>query len=153
MKICLLIVLLALPGVVICQNSKNSQQDLKKLSWLEGTWNRTNVKPGRSGHERWVLKGDMMQGWGVSMNGTDTSFVEKIKILWKNGELHYVADVPENQQPVYFKLTTVTDTGFVCENPEHDFPKAISYQREGTKLKATISGNGKAMDFYFEKGK
>lgn len=153
MRICLLIVLLVLPGIAMSQKSKASQQDLKKLSWLEGTWNRTNVKPGRNAYERWERKGDLMQGWGVSMNGTDTSFVEKLKIVVKEGELHYVADVPENQQPVYFKLTTITETGFVCENQQHDFPKVISYQREGSKLKATISGNGKAIDFLFERMK
>lgn len=153
MRICLLIALLVLPGVAVCQKSKNDQDGLKKLAWLEGTWNRTNVKPGRSAHERWERKGDGMQGWGVSMNGTDTSFVEKLKIVTKDGELHYVADVPENQMPVYFKLITITETGFVCENQQHDFPKVISYQREGSKLKATISGNGKAIDFLFEKMK
>lgn len=151
MRICLLIVLLVLPGIAMSQKSKASQQDLKKLSWLEGTWNRTNVKPGRNAYERWERKGDLMQGWGVSMNGTDTSFVEKLKIVVKEGELHYVADVPENQQPVYFKLTTITETGFVCENQQHDFPKVISYQRDGSKLKATILGNGKAIDFLFER--
>ena len=153
MRICLLIVLLVLPGIAMSQKSKASQQDLKKLSWLEGTWNRTNVKPGRNAHERWERMGDLMQGWGVSMNGTDTSFVEKLKIVVKEGELHYVADVPENQQPVYFKLTTITETGFLCENQQHDFPKVISYQRDGSKLKATISGNGKAIDFLFERMK
>jgi hypothetical protein len=140
-----------LSGIASCQTSKADRQDLKKLSWLEGTWKRTNVKPGRSGHERWERKGDVMQGWGVSMRGADTTFVEKIKILSKDGELYYVADVPENQQLIYFKLTTITDTGFVCENPEHDFPKMISYQREDNKLKASISGNGKTIDYYFEK--
>ncbi len=150
MRIMLLLLLIS-TGVFSQTPASKETVRIEKLSWLEGTWNRTNVKPGRSGHERWERKSDMMQGWGVSMNGVDTSFVEKIKILSKDGELYYLADVPENQQPVHFKLTTITDTSFVCENQDHDFPKVISYQREGTNLKAIISGNGKAIDFYFEK--
>ena len=56
-----------------------------------------------------------------------------------------------NQKPVYFKLTEITDIGFVCENQEHDFPKKIAYQLDGKKLKAQISGNGKVIDYLFEK--
>jgi hypothetical protein len=140
-----------LSGVAMCQKSDKTKEGVKQLAWLEGIWNRTNVKPGRTAHERWEVKSDLMQGWGVSMNGTDTTFVEKLKIIIKEGELYYVADVAENQQPVYFKFTTVTEKSFVCENQQHDFPKVISYQCEGTKLKATISGNGKTIDFLFEK--
>jgi hypothetical protein len=62
-----------------------------------------------------------------------------------------VADVPENKEPVYFKLTTITDHSFTCENPQHDFPKTISYIKDGIKLKATISGNGKSIEYLFDR--
>ncbi len=129
----------------------NGKDGLKKLSWLEGTWGRTNVKPGRTAHERWVRTESGLQGWGVSMNGSDTSFVEKIKIVLKDNQLFYTADVPENKEPIYFKFTELTATSFVCENPTHDFPKKISYQLDGKNLKATISGAGKSMDYLFVK--
>ena len=94
------------------------EQKLKKLSWLEGTWNRTNVKAGRTAHERWVRTNQSgFQGWGVSMNGVDTSFVEKLKIITKDNEVYYVADVPDNKELTYFKFTELTATGFVCEDP------------------------------------
>jgi hypothetical protein len=50
-------------------------------------------------------------------------------------------------------LTEITYTGFVCENPGHDFPKKISYHVEGHKLKAQISGDGKSVDYIFERAK
>jgi hypothetical protein len=126
--------------------------DFKKLDWLEGTWIRTNAKPGRSGHERWVKISDTeMHGWGVSMKGNDTSFVEKIKLVVKDDNIYYVADVPENKEPVYFKLIEITDNSFICENPQHDFPKRIEYRSEGTKLKATISGNERSIEYLFER--
>ena len=133
----------------------NAQEplDFKKVEWLIGTWNRTNIsKPGKTSHERWVKASDNeLRGWGVSMQGADTIFVEKTSIVWKDNALYYVADVPDNKDVVYFKFTSVTENGFVCENPTHDFPKKISYQLEGTKLKAQISGDGKAIDYLFKR--
>jgi hypothetical protein len=128
-------------------------EDFTKLSWLEGTWIRTNItKPGRSAHERWEKSGEQeLHGYGVTMQGQDTVFLEKITVLIKDDAIYYVADVPQNQQPVYFKFTEITESGFVCENPEHDFPKKISYQLEGIKLKTQISGNGKVIDYLFER--
>ena len=132
--------------------SNQAVEDFKKLNWLVGTWNRTNAKPGRSGFERWDKTSPQeLKGIGVNLQGTDTMFVEKLRIIVKDKDIVYVADVPENQKPVYFKLTEITESSFVCENPEHDFPKKISYQLEGNKLKAQISGNGKAIDYFFEK--
>jgi len=135
----------------LMQTQDTAPEQFKKLTWLTGTWNRTHLKPGRSGHERWVQTGACeLKGWGVTLRGADTAFVEKLTILVKNNKLYYVADVSGNAQPVYFKCTTINDNGFVFENPAHDFPKKIEYKREGVQLKATISGNGKAVDYWFE---
>jgi Domain of unknown function (DUF6265) len=134
------------------QVSRTTLNNLAKLSWLTGTWTRTNNEMDRTGMERWQKSSSMeLRGIGVSIKGKDTLFVEKLRILVRQNDLFYVADVPENQMPVYFKLTEVTDTGFICENPEHNFPKRISYQLDGDKLKATISGDGKAVDYLFVK--
>lgn len=147
----ILLILVLISDFAFSQSLTEAQK-LEKLSWLEGTWNRTNVKAGHTAHERWVRTNQSgFQGWGVSMNGVDTSFVEKLKIITKDNEVYYVADVPDNKELTYFKVTELTDTGFVCEAPEHDFPKKISYQVSGRKLKATISGNGKSIDYFFEK--
>jgi hypothetical protein len=146
---------------VICflyfSNSSFSQvtdADFLKLSWLEGSWARTNAKPGRGGNERWVKNSTTtLQGYGVNMNGADTAFVEKLKIISKERKIFYVADVPENKEPVLFLFTTITDHSFVCENLQHDFPKRISYEKDGDQLKAVISGNGKSIDYLFKKTK
>jgi hypothetical protein len=134
------------------QTSNETKENFKKLNWLIGTWNRTNVKPGKSGVEQWKQTNPHeLRGIGANLQGTDTLFVEKLRIIIKDNNIAYVADVPENQKPVYFKLTEITESSFVCENPEHDFPKKISYQLDGKKLKAQISGNGKAIDYLFER--
>ncbi len=135
-----------------CMSQDNSTSDFKKLAWLQGEWNRTNVKPGRSGIEKWVLVSDsVMQGKGISLRGNDTAFVEKIQLVKRGGVIYYVADVPGNKAPVLFSITKLSNHEFVCENPEHDFPKIITYKKEGVLMKATISGNGKFIDYLFEK--
>jgi len=126
------------------------EADLKNMEWLLGNWTRTNAQPGRSGVEVWQKLGPAeWKGRGISLRGADTTFVEKLKIVVEKGELFYVSDVPENPQPVYFKITQVTATGFVCENPAHDFPKKIEYWLQGENLKATISGDGKGVEYLF----
>ncbi|SEK42721.1 hypothetical protein SAMN04488505_101178 [Chitinophaga rupis] len=136
----------------LMQTQDTAPEQFKKLTWLTGTWNRTNLKPGRSGHERWVQTNTYeLKGWGLTLRGADTAFVEKLTILVKDSNLYYVADVSGNAQPVYFKCTAISTDGFVFENPAHDFPKRIEYKREGAQLKATISGNGKAVEYWFER--
>jgi hypothetical protein len=120
------------------------------VDWLVGKWTRTNSKPGRSGVEIWTKNGaNELIGRGISLKGTDTSFVEKLKIVRKDGKLFYVADVPDNHGETWFEFTTITVKSFVCENPKHDFPKNISYELNGRELKARISGDGKSVDYLF----
>jgi hypothetical protein len=64
-------------------------------------------------------------------------------------KIYFVSDVPEDKQPVYFAITEITETGFTCENPQHEFPKKIMYRKEGNQLKAIISGDGKAFTLLF----
>jgi Domain of unknown function (DUF6265) len=148
----LFLVLIAFSDSMSQQTAKQARDDFKKLAWLEGTWLRTNSQAGQSGIERWFKSSPSeLQGYGVTFKGQDTLFVEKLHIVINEDRLYYVADVPENQQPVYFKLTEITKSGFVFENPDHDFPKKIAYQEENGVLKATVSGNNKSLEFLFVK--
>lgn len=125
---------------------------LSQLTWLAGTWQRTNIKPERSGTEEWTQESDSVwTGRGVTLSGSDTLFIEKLKLIAIDGDIFYTADIPENQTEVYFKLTSVTDTSFSCENAQHDFPKKIVYQREGDRLKAIISGDGNTITYLFDR--
>ena len=132
--------------------STYAQTHLKKLDWLTGEWIRTNAKPGRSGIEIWKRTSDNeMAGRGINLKGIDTTFVEKLRIIVKDNAIYYVADVPQNKEPVLFKLTTQSETKLVFENPQHDFPKVITYEVLDKKLKAVISGDGKAIEYWFER--
>lgn len=129
-------------------------QDLSKVSWMLGKWKSVHAKSGNISYENWTKISDQEwsgTGFRLSPGGTDTLFSEKMKILVKDNNLYFVADVKENAALVYFKFTSINEQGFTCENPAHDFPKKISYQQDGKKLKATISGNGKEISYYFER--
>ncbi len=102
--------------------------------------------------ENWVKESPVkFVGSGITLKGRDTIFSEKLQIIAQKDGIYYVADVEENKKPVHFKLTEISDMGFVCENAAHDFPKKISYQMTGNKLKVVVSGDGKRVDFEFMK--
>ncbi|MEP5614278.1 MAG: DUF6265 family protein [Cyclobacteriaceae bacterium] len=126
-------------------------QESKKLDWLVGKWERENVRSGRTAFEIWERQGDSLNGIGVTMQGADTVFVEKLNIISKEGQLYYIANVSANASPTLFKISMYDASGFVSENPEHDFPKKIVYKLDGNKLIATISGDGNEIPFAFKK--
>ena len=128
------------------------KQDLKKLAWLTGQWQEKTAKPGRSGTETWWPVSDsVLKGRGVHLKGPDTTFIENLSIIAKDNGIYYVADLAENEAPVLFKITLLTDQEFICRNPTHDFPKQIAYKRAGKSLTAVVSGNGKSIVYVFSK--
>ncbi len=147
---------IVLVAAASCQSVGQTRlaKELEKLSWIEGQWNRTNVREGRTAFEKWVVESPgKLSGLGITLRGADTVFVEKLAIVLEAGDVYYVADVPENPNPIKFRFTELNDGGFVCENPQHDFPKRIAYVLSGDNLKATISDSTKSIDYLFVRGK
>jgi hypothetical protein len=124
----------------------------KKLHWLAGRWESTANKPGQTGSETWsAISAGKMSGLGATLKGKDTVFVEHLMLEIKGDDIFYNAQVTRSAKPVLFKLTSITDDSFVCENPQHDFPKKITYKLTGNRIYATISGNGKTIPYNFIK--
>ncbi|MES2590418.1 MAG: DUF6265 family protein [Bacteroidota bacterium] len=123
--------------------------DIKQFKWLEGKW-EGNYN-GMQTFEEWQpLKDNVMAGIGGMISNKDTMFVEKVKIEIQNGELYYVATVPENPEPVPFRLIKSVNNSTTFENPEHDFPQRIIYtQNADGSLYSSIEG--KRMDKYSKK--
>lgn len=136
-------------GILLCASA---QQDLaSSFTWLEGTWKREDLPEGRTAYETWEMKSKQWSGMGISLKAGDTTFVEMLSIINKDSILYYVAEVKHNDAPTYFKITSVSTFGFVCENPAHDFPKRIEYIFEEQHLKVMISDGDKARSFLFRK--
>ena len=126
----------------------------EELQWLTGTWDRTNVRPGRSAFEEWKRSTDSSYvGRGVTIAGTDTVFVEGLELRLTEDAIYYIATTPGNAKPVPFLVTEVAKTSFKSENPDHDYPTRIDYDFRDGHLHATISGGDESGVISFRKRK
>ncbi len=128
------------------------EPSINKVDWILGTWANPSNNEKRQAFEIWEKVSDTKyKGIGFTLKGGDTTFVERLEIIEKEGNLFYVADVAHNKAPVFFKFTTISDTLFICENPVHDFPKEIAYRRDGDNLYAHVSDGKRKIDFGFKR--
>lgn len=115
---------------------------LEKAAWLIGSWG--NTTPEGILTERWNRENDSVyHGESYFVIGKDTVFSESIQLEESNGKLVYNVTVPgqNNGQATPFELTSSSDTQWVFENPKHDFPSKITYNKiTNDSLVAEISG-------------
>jgi hypothetical protein len=137
--------------LVSCQPEKN----LDEFQFLIGKWE--GKRDEMTLQELWKNEdGAFLSGEGVVVAGTDTLFHEKVKLEIREGDVFYIATLPNNKEPVAFKLVSSETNRWSFENKEHDFPQEITYHLiKPDSLHATISGNDKGKpskeEFYFKK--
>ncbi len=123
-------------------NYTMAQTNMQKLEWIIDSWVSEGVES--NSYEHWEkLSDELFIGGSETVKNGDTIFSEKLKIVKEGEEIFYIADVSHNPAPVKFKLTSVSETEAVFENPEHDFPQKITYKLKEGDLYAAIEGNGK----------
>ena len=111
--------------------------------------------------EEWKLVTDsLMEGRSDFIKGDTITPFETIKLYKKDTSFYYEAKAAgqNNELPVGFKITSFSDTSFVAENPEHDFPKRITYNLiNKDSIHAFIDGgkemSDKRSDFYYSRVK
>jgi hypothetical protein len=105
------------------------KKSMKSFHWLKGSW-QMETKRGII-TEKWAVANDSTLAGESSMTKADGTNIplEKIQLAFRNGNYFYIPTVKNQngEQPVEFKITVYSETGFVAENPQHDFPKRISY--------------------------
>jgi hypothetical protein len=79
---------------------------------------------------------------------------ESLRLERLGDDVFYTARPRQNLFPTAFRLIESDARRFVFENPEHDFPQRIVYERIGaTKLHVRIegddSGESHGVDFHF----
>lgn len=135
-----------------CQQ-KTTFSELEKADWFLGRWE--NKTPEGTFSEEWKIENDSLYlGESYFISNNDTLFAETVRLEQRKNDLFYVVSVPNQnkEQPVAFKLTSSTIDYLVFENPEHDFPKKITYKLvTKDSLYAEISGDGKSQGFPFTK--
>lgn len=125
-----------LPAVV-----ERTQPDFT-LDFLVGEW--SNITDSTAFYEHWEKMDDgFFSGKGFVMRGTDTTFIEELSILRVSDQWLYSARVygQNSDAAVAFRLAEQTKDGIAFENPTHDYPQRIAYERKSPyALEATISG-------------
>lgn len=138
-----------------CEQKSATYAELEKANWFLGRWE--NNTPDGIFSEEWKTENDsVLVGASYFINGKDTLFAETVRLEQKGNDLLYIVSVPNqnDEKPVAFKLTSSTSDFLVFENPEHDFPKKITYKLVNKdSLYAEISGNDKSEGFPFKKVK
>lgn len=110
------------------------------LSWLSGCWGSVGAEPGAG--EFWTpLAGDSLFGISRTVREGRTVAHEFLQIRpGADGRIALTA-LPSGQAETRFPLVDLANGKAVFENPEHDFPQRIGYQRAGAdSLSAWIEG-------------
>ncbi len=102
-------------------------------SWLAGYW--LSCEGGRQTVEAWIADGS---GVLVGVNQSRGAF-EHLRIAKDDDGYAYFAS-PEGAPVVRFAMKSNENFKAVFENPSHDFPQVVAYERKGKTLEARIEG-------------
>ena len=123
---------------------------ISDLSWLAGDWQ--TAAGGRSQtDEHWTHPtGASMLGLSRTVAGGRTYEFEYLRIEQRQDGIYYVAHPKARCPGTDFKLTSLTTTEAVFENPAHDFPKRVTYRKtaEGS-IVASVDGEPGTKGFTF----
>ncbi len=117
--------------------------NLEKANWFLGEWGNKSAEGELT--ERWKKQNDsVFHGESYFVVGSkDTVFAEHVQMEEANGKLAYTVTVPgqNNEKPVRFEMTSGDDRQIIFENPKHDYPNKIVYNKVGSdSLVAEIFG-------------
>jgi Domain of unknown function (DUF6265) len=131
------------PAIEAIQAEKPAQAfKIEDLSWLSGDW---ETAPGRIQiDEHWTkVAGGSLIGMSRTVAGGKTVFFEFLRIETRGSEIYYVAHPRARNPGTDFRLVRLNPQEAVFENMAHDFPKRISYRKNGDgTLTARIEGDG-----------
>jgi hypothetical protein len=148
----LVVILLSLTAALSIHNSAATTRDISRLTWLTGDW---QTPPGEKAQidEHWIAPagGSMMGLSRTVANGKVVEF-EFLRIEQRGDAIYYVAYPQGRCSGTDFKLTNLSGQEAVFENPQHDFPKRITYRKNSDgSLVASIDGgpNTKSLSFAY----
>jgi len=142
-----------LPIVMFSCYSPNSQEVMQDLKAIKGKWESYE---GVKFNENWRFVNDsLFEGEGFSMNGSDTSFYESLRIVKKGDSIFYSVGLEERDRKVDFLLTDASRNNWTFTNPENEFPSIINYEiNDDTIILVSISNiRGNKEQFFYLKRK
>jgi uncharacterized protein DUF6265 len=127
---------------------------LETVSWLEGCWRDTSPK--RTIDESWsAARAGVMRGTGRTTREGQVVDSEHV-VLRVDGEALVYEAHPSGQPSAEFRSTKVGDQSIVFENPAHDFPQRIGYERQGADAllawtEGPVKGETKRVEFRYQR--
>ena len=123
-------------------------------AWLSGCW---VMRRGTAiVEEQWMAPaGGVMLGMGRTVKAGVVQDYELMIIRARDGRVDYEAH-PMQQAASTFTATVVSDTLLQFENPQHDFPRVVSYRRQGAdsmvaRIAASPAPGGKQVLFPYQR--
>jgi ketosteroid isomerase-like protein len=122
---------------------------LVPLGWWLGDW---QVESGATGSEHWVASSGVIFGIALQDNAAFEVMVLDDGEGGKqaDGKLRFFA-MPGGMKQTEFSLESKQPTGATFVAPQNDFPKSLTYARDGEALTATIAGDGKSQAFRYKR--
>ena len=114
---------------------------LAPLAWWIGDWQSP------AGNEHWVAAGGAMYGISLQDAAFEAMIVDDGEGRGKpDGVVRFIA-MPGGAKAVEFQQRRIDAKSITFANDAHDYPKAITYTREGNELRALV-GDGTKSDRY-----
>lgn len=130
-----------------------AQTQFSDFKSLEGIWKIDN--PNENSFEEWIYISDtLMLGRSFSIINNDTITNEFLSIKANNKGYFYCAKVlkQNNAEEISFKLINTNNQTYTFENPQHDFPKKITYcLAVNNKITATIEDESRKFKIIMNK--
>lgn len=127
----------------------NIVEVIKSVDWITGNWVRVNDNKNRSTFEHWnKISEKEYKGFCYTLEQADTVFKEYLRIF-HNGNW-YLEVTGVNENPTLFNFLDQSDSSFISENKENDFPKKIKYSFSKNNLTAIISDDSTSLSFVFK---
>ena len=133
--------LLVCQTATFARNNLTTGPGITDLAWMIGNW-QTDSKGRLVSDEHWApAAAGIMIGMSRTVAGDKLASFESLRIEQRGDAIFYVASVKGRCPATDFKLTRVTASEAVFENPEHDFPKRIIYRKKSaTEMIASVDG-------------
>ena len=116
-----------LAGVLLAGGAEARGQEVETAAWLRGCWLATSGST--EVEEVWLApKGGIMLGVSRTVRAGTATGYELLRLHARAGELVLSAH-PSGQSPADFGISHTSPGRLRFENPSHDFPRAIEYER------------------------
>ena len=115
-------------------------QDVAQLAWFAGCWQI--IRGEQVIEEQWMApSGGVMLSMSRTVREGRTTAMEFVTLRMVDGKIVYEAN-PSGQAPVAFTASFVSAGRVVFENPTHDYPRRISYERKGADAISAFIDDG-----------